>query len=199
MLIAIILAAGRSSRMGRPKALLPHADGVTTFVAYAIRTARAAGVSTIVVVGRPGDDSLRVEAMREAALFVVNPDPDRGPLSSLVSGLDDAEDHDATAIMVMPVDVPAVSAEALKRLIDAAAASPLPIARASTNGAHGHPVIFKRAVFNELRAADQSLGAREVVRRDPSRVLDVEVGDTGVTLDVNTPEDYRRAFGRYCK
>jgi molybdenum cofactor cytidylyltransferase len=187
MLIAIILAAGRSSRMGRPKALLPHSDGVTTFVAYAIRTARAAGVSTIVVVGRPGDDSLRVEAMREAALF------------SLVSGLDDAEDHDATAIMVMPVDVPAVSAEALKRLIDAAAASPLPIARASTNGAHGHPVIFKRAVFNELRAADQSLGAREVVRRDPSRVLDVEVGDTGVTLDVNTPEDYRRAFGRYCK
>lgn len=196
MLVAIVLAAGRSSRMGRPKALLPHADGVTTFVAFAIRIARAAGVSTIVVVGRPGDDSLREEVQREGALFVVNPDPDRGPLSSLLSGLDVAERCQATAVMLMPVDVPTIRAEAVKRLVDTATASPLPIARASAAGMHGHPVIFKQAVFEELRTADESVGARAVVRRDPDRVLNVEVGDAGVTLDIDTPDDYRRAFGR---
>lgn len=182
--------------MGRPKALLPHADGVTTFVAFAIRTARAAGVSTILVVGRPHDDALREEVLREEALFVVNPSPDRGPLSSLLSGLEMAERHDATAIMLMPVDVPTITPEAVKQLIGAATASPLPIARASASGTHGHPVIFKQAVFEELRTADESVGAKAVVRRDPGRVLNVDVGDAGVTFDVNTADDYRRAFGR---
>jgi molybdenum cofactor cytidylyltransferase len=68
--------------------------------------------------------------------------------------------------------------------------------RASYRGVHGHPVLFKRAVFDELRAADPHVGARAVVRADPARVRDVEVNDRGVTLDIDTPEDYFRAFGQ---
>jgi molybdenum cofactor cytidylyltransferase len=56
-------------------------------------------------------------------------------------------------------------------------------------------VLFKRAVFDELRAADPDVGARAVVRADRSRVRDVEVDDPGVALDIDTPDDYFRAFG----
>jgi CTP:molybdopterin cytidylyltransferase MocA len=127
----------------------------------------------------------------------VNPDPDRGQLSSLQAGLDAAVDrHGADAIMVMPVDVPLLTADGVRRLLAAAASSPSPVLRAAHGGRHGHPVIFGREVFDELRHADPAVGAKAVVHRDPARVLDVDVGDPGVTVDVDTPEDYRRAFGR---
>jgi len=57
-------------------------------------------------------------------------------------------------------------------------------------------VLFTRVVFDELRRADSSTGARSVVRADPGRVRDVEVGEAGVTIDIDTPDDYLRAFGR---
>jgi CTP:molybdopterin cytidylyltransferase MocA len=56
-------------------------------------------------------------------------------------------------------------------------------------------VLFKREVFDGLRTADPRLGARAVVRADPARVLDVDVGDPGVIVDIDTPEDYARLFG----
>ena len=183
--------------MGKPKALLPHADGVTTFVAHAIRTAHAAGVANVLVIGRPHDDALRGEVEREGASLVINPEPDRGQLSSLLVGLDEVTGRfDAEAVMVIPVDVPMVTAEDLRGLLARAASSAAPIVRAVAGGRHGHPVIVKRGVFSELRDADPSVGARAVIHRDPSRVLDVDVGEPGVAFDVDTPDDYRRAFGR---
>ena len=196
MLVAVVLAAGRSSRMGRSKALLLHADGTTTFVAHAIRTFRDAGIRDVIVVGRPDDEELQRAVERQHATFVANPDPDRGQLSSLVVGLDAAErQHAADAIAVLPVDVPMITPTVVSRLVTAAASTPSPIVRASASGKHGHPVIFKHAVFDELRRADPALGARAVVRAHPERVADIDVGESGVTIDVDTPEDYRRVFG----
>lgn len=183
--------------MGRSKALLTHTDGVTTFVAHAVRTARAVGLTHVVVVGRHDDKALRDEVSREAAAFITNPDPDRGQLSSLLIGLDAAErDFGAQAIMVMPVDVPLVTSAGIGLLLRRAAASAAPIVRACAEGRHGHPVIFKRAVFEELRSAAPSTGARALIHGHPELVLDVDIGEIGAALDVDTPEDYRRAFGR---
>lgn len=197
MLVAIVLAAGRSSRMGRAKALLLHADGTTTFVAHVIGTCRDAGLLTVIVVGRSDDLELQRIVERHHATFVANSDPDRGQLSSLVVGLDAAErQHGADAIVVLPVDVPMITTTVITRLVTAAASTASPIVRASAGGKHGHPVIFKRAVFDELRGADPALGARAVVRAHPERVADIDVGEAGVTIDVDTPEDYRRTFGR---
>src|SRR5688572_30200421 len=184
--------------MGRAKALLPHADGHTTFVAHVIRTSRAAGIEHIIVVARSDDEKLKEEVGREGASVVINSDPDRGQLSSLLVGLEAAErQYHADSIVVMPVDVPLITAAGLRILLERAAGDAAPILRAAARGRHGHPVIFKRTVFAELRAADPELGAKAVVRADPARVTDVEVGDPGVTEDVDTPEDYHRAFGRF--
>ena len=193
---AIILAAGRSSRMGRSKALLPHLDGKTTFVAHAVGELRAAGLPVILVVGRHDDDALRAAVVQLQAEFVSNPDPDRGQLSSLVAGLEVADHtYRAEAVVVLPVDVPLITAAGIRALCTRAASGGA-ILRSASGGRHGHPVLFTREVFDELRHADPALGARSVVRADPSRVVDVEVGEPGVLVDVDTPDDYRRAFGR---
>lgn len=199
MIVAVILAAGRSARMGRSKALLPHLDADTTFVAHAIRQARLAGLETVLVVGRPHDDALRDEVAREGGAFVVNPESEGGQLSSLLSGLDAAADNpNLEGLLVMPVDVPLMSAAVMRTLLARADVAESSIVRAVHAGRHGHPVLFKREVFEELKSADPSLGAKAVVRANPHRVLDVEVDDPGVTMDVDTPEDYERLFGRTC-
>ena len=88
MIPALILAAGRSSRMGRTKALLP-AGRDETFITLLVRALRHGGADHIIVIGRPGADDLRtaVETLGGKAQFVVNPDPDRGQLSSLILSL----------------------------------------------------------------------------------------------------------------
>jgi molybdenum cofactor cytidylyltransferase len=196
MIAAVILAAGRSSRMGRPKALLPHRSG-ETFVAHLIRQARLAGLTDILVIGREDDDALRVEVARADGTYIVNPEPERGQLSSLVCALAARIDRpDLDGLIVMPVDVPLISAAVILSLLESAATTESSILRAVHRGQHGHPVLFKREVFDELRSADPSLGARAVVRRDPTRLLEIEVEDPAVTWDVDTPEDYERLLGR---
>src|SRR5687768_4482328 len=114
MLAVLVLAAGRSTRMGRSKPLLPHgtASG-QTFVSHLVQVVRAAGIPDIYVIGRPDDLQLRAEVEKLAANFIPNPRPDEGQLSSLQAGLSAAEaaaEEGLDAVMVMPADVPKVSA-----------------------------------------------------------------------------------------
>lgn len=194
MTVGIVLAAGRSSRMGRPKAFLEVAPG-TTFLGQLVKMAHEAGLTTVLVVGRSGDATLRAEVERAGAGFVPNPDAERGQLSSVLAGLDAAHSAQLEAIVVMPVDMPLISAGVLRRLLEAVSSSTAAIVRPVHRGRHGHPVVFRRAVFEELRQADPNEGARSIVRRDPARVLDVEVDDEGVAIDIDTPDDYARVFG----
>ena len=196
MVAAVILAAGRSSRMGRPKARLRHVAADDTFVGHLIRTAQEARLDPILVVVADGSTALAAEVERRGAKALINEAPDRGQLSSIVVGLEAADAAGASSVMIMPVDVPLLSPAVLEAVLAAAAAEDAQIVRATYAGQHGHPVLFKRSVFDELRAADPSIGARAVVRANPARVKDVEVNEPGVTLDIDTPEDYRRAFGR---
>jgi molybdenum cofactor cytidylyltransferase len=78
-------------------------------------------------------------------------------------------------------------------LLDRAERSPAPILRAVHQGRHGHPVLFKRAVFEALRRADPSRGAKAVMQSE--EVEDVDVADAGVAEDVDTPADYQRIRG----
>lgn len=196
MVAGVILAAGRSSRMGRPKALLSVNVSDNTFVAHLIQTAREAGLAPVFVIGSRNHQALADEVGRFGATLLTNEDPDRGQLSSIQTGLAAAEAVGASGIMVMPVDVPLLTVSVLRDVVAATGEAGVSIARATYRGRHGHPVLFTSAVFDELRTADPDVGARAVVRADPRRVRDVEVDQPGVTLDIDTPDDYRRAFGR---
>lgn len=70
-----------------------------------------------------------------------------------------------------------------------------PVSLPRPAGRHGHPVLFGRALFDELRRADPDVGARAVVRAEPGRVLDVEIDAPGVLRDVDWPSDYAALFG----
>jgi CTP:molybdopterin cytidylyltransferase MocA len=189
MIPAIVLAAGASSRMGQPKALLPLRG--RSFVRTIVETLRLAGIERIVVVIRP--DAAAVAAEIEAvagARAVVNPAPERGQLSSLLVGIDAIDGPGVDGALVTLVDVPLPGARTVTTLLERAAVSQHPIVRAVHRGRHGHPVIFKRELFEALRRADPAAGAKPVVRAHG--VDDVEVDDPGVAEDVDTPGDYDR-------
>ena len=197
MIAAIIVAAGRSTRMGISKPLLPHVDSRTTFVRYLINTVREGGAAPVLVVGRSEDHQLYREVLSAGGQLVPNPDADAGQLSSLLAGLNAASANvRVSGVLLCPVDVPLIRSSTVSRLIDLAGHETAAILRATHAGMHGHPVLFKREVFAELRAADSAVGAKAVVRANAARLLDVEVDDPGVTIDVDTPADYERFFHR---
>jgi molybdenum cofactor cytidylyltransferase len=196
MVPGLILAAGGSTRMGRPKALLPCGDSGLPFVASLILALVEGGVADVLVVGRPDDTVLRLEVETRLGRFVENPRPDDGQLSSLVAGLNVADRPGVRGLLVTPVDVPLVTGAIVATLMREFHTFAAPIVRAVHRGRHGHPVIFSRTVFDELRRADPGVGAKAVVHAHERDLRDVEVGSEGVLTDVDTPEDYEGLFGK---
>jgi molybdenum cofactor cytidylyltransferase len=192
----LILAAGLSSRMGRPKALLPAGPSGPSFVHRLSSTLLEGGVADVIVVGRADDSALRVEVERlgTEVRYVVNPRADEGQLSSVLAGLNAADRPGVHGVLVTPVDVPLIQPATVRAILTAFAAGRAPIVRAAYRGRHGHPVVFGRAVFDALRHADPSLGAKSVVRSRPADAVDLEVDDPAVVHDIDRPDDYDRVF-----
>jgi molybdenum cofactor cytidylyltransferase len=193
MVPGIILAAGASARMGRPKALLPI--GNETFVTRLIRTMLAGGVEDVVVVvgahagavteSLLGSPTTRVRVIENRAC-------ERGQMSSLVAAIDVVDRPGVRAVAVTPADIPLIAEGTVRLLLDAYLVDPHPVVRPARGGRHGHPVIFDRALFDEFRTANLALGARAVMAAHADRILDIEVEDEGAFIDIDTPQDYER-------
>jgi molybdenum cofactor cytidylyltransferase len=191
------LAAGRSLRMGRAKALLPCGPSGLTFVRRLAQALHDGGLEEVLVVGRVDDGALRaeVDGLPVPARYVENPGADGGQLTSVLAGLAVADRPGVTGLLVTPVDAPLIAPATVAALIASFGTTHAPIVRAVHNGRHGHPVIFARATFQELRRADLSIGARAVVRAHAGEVVEVEVADPAVLGDVDTPGDYETQIG----
>jgi len=187
----IVLAAGRSSRMGSPKPLLEL--GGETFLARAVRVLREGGCDPVVVIVPPNQAAgpMGQMAREGGAVAVENPEPSAEPIDSIQIGLGEMED-DAAAALVLPVDVPVAGPEAIRAVLAGWRAAPAPIARPVHGGKPGHPVLFARAVWDDLSAPDLPNGARDVVHRYHHEILEVEVSDPGILVDIDTPEDLAR-------
>jgi CTP:molybdopterin cytidylyltransferase MocA len=192
---AIVLAAGRSSRMGRAKATLPVGGG-HTFLTRIVRTFLDAGVDdVIVVVGHDAEQIARSFAVSGLpARFVVNREYDKGQLSSLLAGINALDRPGVSAVLVTLVDVPLVSASTVRTVIDTYRRSRAPIVRPTSGDRHGHPLLIDRALFDALRAADPATGAKPIVRAHASAVGDIAVDDEGAYTDIDTEDDYRKTI-----
>ena len=184
--------------MGSPKAVLRASDG-RPFVARIAAVLLEGGAADVVVVTGL-HHALIAEALADAGMdhrvrLARNPDPSRGQLSSLWVGMDAVMDTSPQAMLMTLVDVPAISPATVRAVIDAWQATRAPIVRPAIGDRHGHPVLFDRAVFEELRAASLEAGAKGVVHAHLDAVVDVPMHDEGALIDIDTPEDYRRATG----
>jgi molybdenum cofactor cytidylyltransferase len=180
--------------MGSPKALLPDSEG-RPFVARVVRTLLTAGLPDVLVVTGTLhaliESALVADGLGGAVRLVRNPRPSRGQLSSIWAGLD-ARASDAEGLLMTLVDVPMVASSTVSAVVDAWRQARAPIVRPVVDGRRGHPVVFDRQVFDELRNAPLNEGARAVVRAHWHDSLDVAVDDRGCLIDVDTPSDYER-------
>jgi molybdenum cofactor cytidylyltransferase len=194
---AIVLAAGKSTRMGRAKANLPLENG-ETFLSHIVRTLSAAAVDDVVVVVGHEADAIVTAFSRTgaAARFVTNTDYENGgQFSSLLRGLNAVDRPGVTAALVTLVDLPFVNVATVRAVIERYHQTHTPIVRPVRGQDHGHPVLIDRSLFDAVRRAEPSAGARLVVRAHASVSGEVQVDDDGAFRDIDTVGDYERVLG----
>ena len=194
MIAAIILAAGASERMGYPKALLPYRG--RPFLTGILEACQAVGMEHNVVVLGYYEDKIRSTIDLSDAIVATNTELDAGPIGSIRAGIRALTGKPVEAAVIWPVDRPHVGVATVSALVDAFRESHGAIVVPTHDGRRGHPVLFSKAVFEELLGAPDDEGARAVVHKDPARVHEIPVDDVAVLEDFNTPEDYKGLLRR---
>ena len=189
MLAAIILSAGASSRMGRPKALIPYREG--TFLQHLLDVTRHPKIGVTRVVLGAGAEEIRTAAKLDPSIVVINQEWEKGQLSSICAGVRSLADIETDGIVLCPVDHPLVSAALVCELVEQFYKSGKSIVLPIHNGRRGHPVIFSSALYGELLAAPSEKGARAIVWAHAADVLEVPTGEEGILLNINNPDMLR--------
>jgi molybdenum cofactor cytidylyltransferase len=188
----IILAAGDSTRMGYPKALLPL--GPDTFLTHILGILRNVGLpKPTIILGKAA--SLIEPHIRDwPAEIRINPDPDRGQLSSIQLALSGLK-PDCAGCMIWPVDQPAVSENLVCRLAQLFVSSESRIVFPVCGGKRGHPAIFHRDLFQEFMDAALEEGPKKILllHQHSTNVLPTE--ESAAVLDIDTPADYQALTG----
>lgn len=192
---AVILAAGESTRMGSPKALLKIKD--KTFLEHIIQTIHDAGILQKIVILGDGAETI-VQSIDSEKIqkdfkvkFLINEDYKRGQLSSIQTVIKSLP-KDAEAIMVFPVDRPLISSKLISQLITTFYETNAPVVLPIHNAQRGHPVIFSAKVFDELLRAPYDLGARAVVWANHNEVVEVTTDEEGILRNIDTRESYEK-------
>ena len=187
---ALILCAGRSSRMGAFKPLLPL--GEETLIERAIRLFREAGVADVTaVLGHRGECVLPI-LERHGVRPVLNDRYDEGMFSSLRAGVGSLN-RSRRAFFLLPVDIPFVRPETLLFLMDAFREGETDVCRPCSRGRYGHPPLIASALIPAIEEFDGRGGLRALLARYRGRTADVAVEDPGILLDVDTHDDYEGA------
>lgn len=192
--VALVLAAGAGTRMGRPKQLLPV--GGRPMLQHALDAAAAGGLGELVLVlGYEAGAVAAAVALPPGARTVVNDRHAEGQATSLAAGLG-AMPADAAAALVLLGDQPEVRPEAIRAVVSARRPGGPPMLRAAYRGRPGHPVLLERALWADAVALRGEGGGRVLAARDPGALGLVEVGGDPPE-DVDTPEDHEQLLSRW--
>ncbi len=185
--LAILLAAGESRRMRVPKALLAYSES-ETFLQHLVEVFESAGCRTLAVVGAGAEQIARAHPSLE---LVLNPSWESGQYSSALVGLKEAAARNAQRVLLHPVDTPMLQPSSIRTLLSGLgqgeAIAP------EYRGAPGHPLVLSAEgarVIAEQKSAPHLEAALRFVK-----LRQISVDDPGVVTNLNTPEEYQRAFG----
>jgi molybdenum cofactor cytidylyltransferase len=185
----IILAAGASSRMGRPKQLLDW--GGQPLVRAVAEEALAASLDHLVVVVGAAEAEVRSALAGLPLAIVPCPEYASGQSASLRAGVAALPPESAAALVLLG-DQPFVTTAIITRLVVEWRSSGALIITPVYRGVRGNPVLFDQAIFPELLVISGDRGARDLIAADPARLQRVPFDDDRPLADIDTPEDYQR-------
>ena len=185
---AIILGAGESSRMGKPKLLLPFGD--STMIGTVISNVLASSVEKAVVVLGSNYESHRQVIKDYPVEIVHNKQYQEGMLSSVQCGLK-AVSKTSDAVIVLLGDQPMIQAEEMDQLIESYRDSEKEIAIAIHEKKRGHPILFGRKFINEILGFPQDASLRDILQNHPAEILEMKTANDRILRDIDTENDYQ--------
>ena len=195
MIVAVVLSAGESSRMGRPKALLPI-DG-QTFIERIVAALKQTTVGKIIVILGHNARELEARISHLPVQILINTDYRQGQLSSLQLAVRDLQaDADCDGMLVHLVDHPYLAPALVQEMIRRFYETEKRIIVPKFHGKRGHPVIFSNALFGELLSAPMAEGAKAVVNAHRAETLEIDTQEEGIAVDIDTPELYQQHVRR---
>ena len=195
MIVAVVLSAGESSRMGRPKALLPI-DG-QTFIERIVAALKQTKVGKIIVILGHNARELEAKISHLPVKILINTDYKQAQLSSLQLAVRDLQaDADCDGMLVHLVDHPYLAPALVQEMIRRFYETKKRIIVPKFHGKRGHPVIFSNALFGELLSAPMAEGAKAVVNAHRAETLEIDTQEEGIAVDIDTPELYQQHVRR---
>ena len=195
MIVAVVLSAGESSRMGQPKALLPI-DG-QTFIERIVAALKQTKVGKIIVILGHNARELQSKISHLPVEILINTDYKLGQLSSLQLAVRNLQpDLDCDGMLVHLVDHPYLAPALVEEMIRRFYETKKRIIVPKFHGKRGHPVIFSNALFDEILSAPMEEGAKAVVNAHRAETLEIETEEEGIAVDIDTPELYQQHVRR---
>jgi molybdenum cofactor cytidylyltransferase len=193
MIDAIVLAAGRSQRMGTQKLLLPFAG--QTVIEHIVDQVLAAPIRNTLAVVAEKENTVAAALSTKPITLAVNPDPKAEMLNSVRVGLR-ALDPGAQAAIIVLGDQPSLESAVLNQLVSAFRTTQKGIVVPVHNGKRGHPLLIAARYFDELQQHYDDVGVRGLLTAHADDIAEVAMADAGVLADMDYPEDYRREIKR---
>ncbi|MHC4149239.1 MAG: nucleotidyltransferase family protein [Planctomycetota bacterium] len=191
MINAVILAAGLSERMGKPKPLLKFKD--KTFLEQIISVLKTSDVDAVTVVLGAQAETIKKSADLSGTNIVINKDYKKGQLSSLIAAIKNTPEQ-TEAILLCLVDCPFITKDLVNSIITKFNQTKSPIVVPVFNKERGHPTLFAGSLFDQLLNAPQDQGARYVLYSNQDKVTELETPDPGARISIDTPADYKAHF-----
>jgi len=193
MVSAILLAAGESKRMGKPKQLMLL--GNSTIVEQTIDNLLNSRVSEVIIVLGYKAEAVVEKIATRPVKIAINPAYPQGMSTSIVTGLNLINDK-AKAVMLALADQPFIDSQTISRLIDEFDSHDKGIAIPVYQGRRGHPVIFAIKYKEELLGLTGDIGGRLIIERHPDDILEISVSTESINIDIDTIDGYALEVGK---
>ena len=190
MVSGIILAAGESTRMGSPKALLKI--GEKSFVQRIVDVLIASRVIDMVLVLGADAKAIQTQLNWFKGKTVINEEWGKGQLSSVLAGLHAVDKEDLHGVFIWPVDRPLVSEHLIVGMLHQFWTKHKQIVVPVFRGQRGHPVLIGRSLFEDMEKAPKEIGARAILWNHPNDVLEYQTEEEGVVINIDSAEDYQQ-------